>query len=78
MIIKCPSDCEHPYLFQHSIVTTVRIEKAADGTRTRIVAELLLCRECDHWTDSRPICFCPFKCHEETGMWVTRETLAMV
>jgi rubrerythrin len=78
MMVKCPSDCPHPYLFHHSLITTERIEKRPDGERIQVTTVTLICRECGHWTEGHRACRCPFKCHEEEGVWVTREALIMV
>jgi hypothetical protein len=78
MIIKCASNCEHPYLFQHSIVTTERIVKAPDGSRINIVTTTLICRECGHWTNSNPGCPCAYRCHEEVGVWLFLEDASVV
>jgi hypothetical protein len=67
MMLKCPSNCRHPYLFQHSVIATEREVKASDGSLYRVTSVYIVCRECGHWIDSNPKCRCPFKCHEEIG-----------
>jgi hypothetical protein len=66
MTVKCPSNCECPYFFQHSLITSDAIRRASDGTRQRIRTVTVVCRECGCWID-RPNCGCPYKCHEEAG-----------
>jgi len=77
-MVKCPSDCPHPYLFQHSLITSERIVKAPDGSRERITTVTLICRHCGHWTQGYPSCRCPYKCHQEEGVWVTRTAFDVV
>ena len=77
MMFKCPSDCEHPYLFQHSIITSDRIEKESDGTRVRVRSVTVICRECGCWT-SRKNCGCRYECHKEDAVEVTRTALDVV
>jgi rubrerythrin len=78
MIRKCASDCKHPFLFQHSLITNELIVKNPDGSRTKVTTVTLVCRECGHWVAGKPRCSCPYECHKEEGVWVTTEPLVMV
>ena len=65
-VFLCPTNCDHDYMFPHSIITHRR-EYVEDGQRFREVTEFVVCRHCHHWIAGSYDCRCPFKCHEEPG-----------
>jgi hypothetical protein len=65
-IIKCPSNCECDYSFQHSIVTTVT-NGIKDGIRISVRRTFIVCRVCGHWIGSDVPCNCKYACHEQPG-----------
>jgi hypothetical protein len=65
--VKCPTDCEHDYMFAHSIVITERfITMVESGDVYKEIREFVICRECSHWIDGRE-CNCRARCHQQTG-----------
>lgn len=77
-VVKCPTNCEHDFYFQHSCIT-VRREFVENGVSYVEVSTFIVCRECSHWIDATLPCRCVFKCHqEENGTEVVRYTLDSV
>ena len=65
MIVLCPTNCEHPYLFQHSVISnTRRMEVNKEVITVRMA--FIVCRECGCWIDAKD-CGCRFRCHAEPG-----------
>jgi hypothetical protein len=63
MITLCPTNCEHDYPFQHSIVVTSRKVKIGDK-RVMRVWTFVICRACGHSIDRDG---CAHYCHVEEG-----------
>lgn len=65
-LIKCPTNCDCPFLFRHSLIISERIIKI-DGIRSREVTTFVICRECSHWIGGGAACGCSYRCHAEPG-----------
>lgn len=63
-MIKCPTECEHDYPFQHSVIQHARVITEG-GDSVLEVATYVVCRECGHWISSNY--GCRHECHEEEG-----------
>lgn len=77
-VTKCPSNCDHDYLFQHSIIDNTHREVIA-GVPMVVSSSFVVCRECNHWIDGVAVaktCRCPFHCHEEAGGTIIVHTAA--
>jgi hypothetical protein len=78
MIIKCPSNCECPFLFAHSLVITKRLVRVK-GVMCQETTVLVVCRECSHWIDGNAVCNCRSLCHDyEGGTTIVINALGMI
>lgn len=79
MILKCPSNCEHNYLFPHSVITKFRTI-VVGRELIQVVYAFVICRYCDHWIIRKVTeCECPYMCHDkEGGVLIVRTLLSRV